>query len=188
MIVLLRCPNCGTTRLTPGTCEACHAAEARYFCTNHKPGFWLDGPTCHDCGARFGDTPRLPASTAALPPRPRPSSPARRRPVSPTPPPYSAPEHRPETRPDVVWSRRDSSSSAPERAAGELPTPLWMTLLRNAILTRRGTTAGVPGAAPRVLRGAGGCLVRAVIVLVCLFLALVGGVLLFGWSMLQGGY
>lgn len=188
MTVLLRCPNCGTTRLTPGTCEACHAAEARYFCTNHKPGFWLDGPTCPDCGARFGDTPRLPASTSALPPRPRTSSPARRRAVSPTPPAYSPPERLPDARPDAVWSRRDSAPpTAPERAARELPTPLWMDLLRNALLARRARTAGLPGGA-RVARGAGGCLLRAVVLLVCLFLALVAGVLLFGWSMLQGRY
>ena len=44
--VVLRCPNCGTTRSTPGMCEACHEAEVRYYCTNHTPGLWLNASTC----------------------------------------------------------------------------------------------------------------------------------------------
>ena len=49
--VVLRCPNCGTTRSTPGECEACHEAQVvRYYCTNHDPGEWLDEPTCGDAG------------------------------------------------------------------------------------------------------------------------------------------
>jgi hypothetical protein len=64
MSVVLRCPNCGTTQATPGDCEACHEAQVRYFCTNHEPGIWLDGPTCPQCAARPAPAPR--------PPRPRP--------------------------------------------------------------------------------------------------------------------
>ena len=52
--VVIRCPNCGTTQGTLGECEACHEAETRYFCTNHEPGVWLEGPECSGCGARFG--------------------------------------------------------------------------------------------------------------------------------------
>lgn len=64
MSVVLRCPNCGTTQATPGECDACHEAEVRYFCTNHTPGIWLDGPTCPQCAARPAPSP--------APPRPRP--------------------------------------------------------------------------------------------------------------------
>jgi len=68
--VVIRCPNCGTTQSALGECDACHEAETRYFCTNHVPGRWLDGPACSECGARFGvDRAR---SRPAPPPSPRP--------------------------------------------------------------------------------------------------------------------
>ncbi len=44
--VVLRCPNCGTTQLAAGECDACHEADVRYWCANHTPGRWLDGPAC----------------------------------------------------------------------------------------------------------------------------------------------
>jgi hypothetical protein len=53
--VVLRCSNCGTVQASTGECEACHEAQVRYFCTNHEPGRWLDGPSCPDCRARFGE-------------------------------------------------------------------------------------------------------------------------------------
>lgn len=65
--VVLRCPNCGTTKADSGECEACHEAQVRYYCTNHAPGRWLDVPACSQCGARFGEPTRPPA---AVPPRP----------------------------------------------------------------------------------------------------------------------
>ena len=43
-VVVLRCPNCGTTQATPAECEACHEADVRWFCPNHTPGRWLDAP------------------------------------------------------------------------------------------------------------------------------------------------
>ena len=49
MSVVLRCPSCGTTRETAGECEVCHQAQVAYFCPNHKPGQWLEGPTCPRC-------------------------------------------------------------------------------------------------------------------------------------------
>ena len=67
--VVLRCPNCGTTRGTAGLCEACHEAEVRCFCSNHSLGLWLDGPACAQCGARLGDPDRPPVAA----PRPRPA-------------------------------------------------------------------------------------------------------------------
>ena len=56
--VVLRCPTCGTTQSHSGECDACSEGEVRYFCSNHDPGLWLDGSTCRECGARFGDAPR----------------------------------------------------------------------------------------------------------------------------------
>jgi hypothetical protein len=53
--VLLRCPNCGTSRPSPGECDACHEAQVQYFCTNHKPGLWLESTGCSHCGAKYGD-------------------------------------------------------------------------------------------------------------------------------------
>ena len=66
--VVLRCRNCGTTQATPGECEACHEADVQYFCPNHSPGRWLDGPECPACGARVG----VPGRTERVPPRPTP--------------------------------------------------------------------------------------------------------------------
>ena len=83
--VVIRCPNCGTTQSALAECEACHEARTRYFCTNHSPGRWLDGPACGECGARFGvdRVPRRPAPTPASPtprrPRTEPASPLGRR-------------------------------------------------------------------------------------------------------------
>src|SRR4030095_7804362 len=76
--VALRCPNCGTTKTTPGECDACHEAQVRYFCTNHKPGHWLNEPACPQCGAKFADPVRPPARALDAPtgPRTRVTSPA----------------------------------------------------------------------------------------------------------------
>lgn len=76
--VALRCPNCGTTKSAPGECDACHEAQVRYYCSNHKPGRWLDTPACPQCGAKFGD----PVRPAAPPPPPPPTH---RRPPPPPP-------------------------------------------------------------------------------------------------------
>ncbi len=79
-VVVLRCPHCGTTQSAPGECHACSEADVRYFCRNHDPGQWLDGPTCLACGTRFGERP---------PPR------------SPQPPPAAPQTRRSTPRPDV---------------------------------------------------------------------------------------
>ena len=65
--VVLRCPNCGTTQASPGECETCHDADVRWFCPNHSPGRWLDGPACAECAARPRREP--PRTRAAPPPR-----------------------------------------------------------------------------------------------------------------------
>lgn len=81
--VAIRCPNCGVHQAALGECEACGHAAVRYFCGNHTPGRWLEGPSCEACGARFGDPPRRPAAPPpAAPPRPAAKPGARRPPVS----------------------------------------------------------------------------------------------------------
>lgn len=160
MIVLLRCPNCGTTRSTPGECEACHDAQVRYFCTNHTPGLWLDTPACPKCGASFGaPLPRSSPSVLERPRRPRPAAvplPSR---APPPPAPYVPPD-------------------APA-------APLWLTLLRNVILARRRPASDSPESM-RAGRGAGGCLLRAALLILFLFLGLMAVLIMFGWSLLQG--
>ena len=69
MSVVLRCQTCGTTQTHAGECEACAEGEVQYFCANHDPGVWLDGPVCGRCGARFGERPR---ATPRAPTRPVP--------------------------------------------------------------------------------------------------------------------
>ena len=125
--VVLRCPNCGTTRATPGECEACHDAEVRYYCPNHSPGRWLDGPACGACGARFGVEPPRPA------PRPTPG------PAAPRPAPPRSERARP-TRPAPTASRTEPP---PPRAAR--PEDLLDELLRGA---RGGSSGGWGGGVP----------------------------------------
>ena len=69
--VVLRCPNCGTTRPAPGECDACHEAMVRFYCTNHTPGRWLKTVACDACGARFGDAGGAAPSAVAGAPRAR---------------------------------------------------------------------------------------------------------------------
>jgi hypothetical protein len=52
--VVLRCENCGTSQSGLGLCETCREGQVRYFCRNHNPGRWLDGPKCTQCGAAYG--------------------------------------------------------------------------------------------------------------------------------------
>jgi hypothetical protein len=54
--VVLRCDNCGTSHSARGECQTCHEGQVRYYCKNHDPGRWLDGPMCTQCGAKYGVT------------------------------------------------------------------------------------------------------------------------------------
>ena len=112
--VVIRCPNCGTTGITLGECDACHDAERRYFCTNHKPGRWLDGPACAACGAHFGvdrAPPRQAARPIPEPPHPRPEP---REPLGTRPPVSAEPEW---TIEDIL----DGPARTPHRAKVEGP-------------------------------------------------------------------
>ncbi len=109
MSVLQRCPNCGTTQATPGDCEACHDAHVRFFCTNHEPGLWLDGPTCAVCKARSDEAARRRSGPAtAVPERARSAIPARERPSV-------ADVAWPKVLRSVVVARRAPPSAAAER-------------------------------------------------------------------------
>lgn len=185
MSVIVRCPNCGTTRAAPGECDACHDAQARYFCTNHAPGLWLDGSTCPKCGARFGATARA-ASV------PAPGTPARARPA--TPPPAHprasisvAPARRPESPAlplEVVAERSERSPVVREEELEDGPSGVapWQTIL-GAVLRAR---AAAPDRERLLIgAGAGGCLRRVVITVLLLGLGLVIALFLFGRALMH---
>jgi hypothetical protein len=188
--VVLRCPNCGTTKAGPGECDACHEAQVRYYCTNHTPGQWLERAACPQCGARFGEAVRAPS-----PPRPA----ARPRPPAPAPPPTSTP---PTTRsrswlPDggrSPWARRkrrvgdeaglDASevSGAPDRVlAARL-----REIIEAAARARRTPWGHAPMPdSPRIVLGLGGCLIRGLFLAMFLLFAFLMMSLIVGGSLLQ---
>lgn len=167
--VVLRCSTCGTTQSHPGECEACLEGKVRYFCGNHSPGFWIDEPVCHVCGARFGETPRArPAPT----PRVAPPLPARE-------------TRRPDSRPPVprrVEPLRPDLTRAP-RAADPEDTPASPSLMdllahiatKRARAPRREPTAEAPRARSVSVMG---CLLWLVILVLGLIALAVGGLYL----------
>lgn len=206
--VVLRCPNCGTTRATAGECEACHESQVRYQCTNHTPGRWLDAPGCSQCGARFGEPARPPtvpvpaAPAAGAPPTP----PVRARAQPPAPAPVSPPTsaapprsaypsaRRPEPDDDERPGRRERLPPAAPEEAIEAPRgrlPSWQEMILGAALRARRSSrearremAPEPEAVP-TRRGSGGCLLRLVIVLVLAFLGFSIAPALFGGLLFQ---
>lgn len=189
--VVLRCPNCGTTKVNGGECEACHEAQVRYYCTNHTPGRWIDKPTCRHCGARFGEPGRSPA---AAPPRP---------PATPAPPTVEAPGAtrigRTSRRPGAIlgpWGRRRRSPSPEEKPKAHdeeaamrdtLATRL-AELLKTASRVRRtpGAPIPVPEVDPLLVgRAVGGCFRAALFIGMVLLLAFVALSVLVGGSLLQ---
>ena len=167
----LRCPHCGTIQAAAGECEACHEDEVRYYCRNHAPGRWLDGPACPDCGARFG-VERRPAPEPVRPRAPMPPA-SRRRPGG-EPPPARVPD---ETEPWPVRERRPTPRYRGGHARGPVPEPPFA----EPPFAEPPWTTVDPGVAARVVaRGALGCvgrLVMLVIVLIVLAMLLVGGFL-----------
>lgn len=183
--VMLRCPNCGTTKVTPGECEACHEAQVRYYCTNHKPGRWLETRVCSQCGARFGDPARpTPATTPSPPPSPVPPTPTASRTSS-------APAR--STPPPSPWGRRKRAHSpggeirvgSESTSVPDGRTARMLELLRAAARASRASrsTAHLPEPPP-VGAALGGCLMRLVtlaiflLIIFTLFLFLLGGSLL----------
>jgi hypothetical protein len=188
MSVVLRCPSCGTTRASPGECEACHEASARYFCTNHEPGEWLKAKTCEKCGARFG------APSRAVTLRPRRAtvrSPPDAPEITPEPALVAAPSRLPS--PELGSyalaraERRRIDIAERELDPVRLSPPFWQQLLAAALRARRAPAPTAPGSVLRpVARGLGGCVMRAVVVSLLLFMALLVALFFFGRSLLLG--
>jgi hypothetical protein len=183
--VVLRCPSCGTTRGTPGECEACGEAAVRYFCSNHSPGAWLDTPKCPKCGAVFGAPEPRPSGRAA-PTRAAPTRAAPTR-AAPT---RAAPTPSARREPHAVLSRpRERLIRADEeaRGAGGSAMAPWQRLLGAVIRARTlAVEAKSAHALPTVGRSAGGCLRRLVLVVALLFIALVVALVLFGRAVFHG--
>jgi len=191
-VVVLRCPNCGTTRATPGECEACHEAQVRYYCTNHTPGRWLETWTCPHCGASFRDparTPVAPQNAPAAPARTSPDSSISRR----TPAPVRPSVRRPTTAGDTVGRRErsppagDDESDPRETSAGRgTRVPSWQEIL---LATARGRRRPLEAAPEMEVvpagRGLGGCFMRFVLLMLFLFFALVSGTFVFGNALLR---
>ena len=193
--VILRCPNCGTSKTSPGECEACHEAQVRYYCTNHKPGRWLDASACPQCGATFGDPVRPVARSIppAAPPRPRTT-------VTSAAPPRVDPPPSPPRTSAKPWSRRERERS-PDPDLGprdestsvrDMRTARMLEILRAASRAgrmSRGATYTTTEAPP-VGAALGGCLMRFVILAMFLLIIFFLMLSLVGGSLLQmfGGY
>lgn len=180
MNVVRRCPNCGTTRATAGQCDACHEAEVRFYCTDHTPGLWLDGPTCPQCHSRAKASARPPMTrgprAAAAPPTPTRRSSAKAPPLAVHSPP-------PDDLPEVdAWITRDPPSSRLPRDTAPLSFGTWVDMLRAASSRIRSERS--PASSPLPARRVAGCVVRLLLFLVVAFLALVAGAVLFGRALL----
>ncbi len=179
MSVVLRCPSCGTTRAALGECEACSDAQVQYFCTNHSPGVWLTTQRCGSCGAVFGEAPRRPDAAPGASPVKRVSA----RPVPSSAPALRTPSSMP--RPPSRSYGREPSGSELER---ELPAPAtWHSVLGTLLRSRYLPPPVVrERSGPGLTRGAGGCVLRLLLLALFLFLALVAGLFLFGRSLVEG--
>lgn len=167
--IVLRCPNCGTTKAAPGECEACHEAQVRYFCTNHTPGRWLDAGACPQCGARFGEStrPAVARPVAARPPAAG-STATPVRPAAPTPDATSAPK------PAVPPPRRSVESGEswgrrPRPPIGEHPASGYEHAASRTRPDPR-EAMHIPMELP-VVRRRGGCLMRTLLIAAFLFIA-----------------
>lgn len=183
--VILRCPNCGTSKATPGECEACHEAQVRYYCTNHKPGRWLDAAECPQCAAKFGD-PVRPAANPVPP-----AAQSRLRTTAPAAPPRVDPPPSPPRTSAKAWDRRegertpdpDLGASDESASVRDIRTARMLEILRAASRVGRMSRGApyIPPEVPPVGAAMGGCLMRflflAMFLLIIFFLmlSLVGG-------------
>jgi hypothetical protein len=183
--VVLRCSNCGTTQSTLGECEACHERQVGYYCTNHKPGRWLDGPVCSQCHAVYGrDEPPPPApSQPAKPPPPPPPASRRGKIETRRPPRRESPRDRRDP-----WVRRtpptpsDEGDYASEEAlARERMIEMLNELLRRGHLGRRPPVDLDIPSGPPAQHIQGGCLRFALLALLFLLLSLLGNWLMFSF-------
>jgi hypothetical protein len=169
--VVLRCPNCGTTKAGPGECEACHDADVRYFCTNHMPGHWLDSAHCPECGARFGEH---------TPPMSNPSEPPPERPA-PRPEPWTPDRVTPMSGKAFPRRREPGEPALPERIPASLPELLRRARLRTRpVETMEGPDPATVGLA------LGGCFARGIVMVIVLLMLMFFSLFFLGGSMLQG--
>jgi hypothetical protein len=172
--VLIRCQHCGTTQATLGECEACHEGETRYYCPNHTPGLWLDGPHCPTCGARVG----VPPVIRAEPPRaPRSPAPPRDAPRKGPPSPFGRRPARPRER------DRERDRDVEEVWTGPIHTPPRGRVEEPGAYGTGGGWPMDPSIAPVVFKVASafGCLRRLVMIIVILIvLAIMAFMGLFG--------
>jgi hypothetical protein len=188
--VVLRCPSCGTTKAAPGECEACHEAQVRYYCTNHRPGRWLESQACPQCGSQFGvadPPPAAPSAPGRAPPRafPPPPTSTTRPPTSATTPPGPTARRKgfPSWPAGGPWGSRtlprDEREPRPRRdALRETLERTLPELLREAAHARR--SREVPEVPPIGVAVAG-CLRGALLLVLFFMLAL------FAMSMFLGG-
>ena len=191
-VVVLRCPNCGTTKTRPGECDACHEAQVRYFCTNHTPGRWLDAPACKDCGARFGELAPPPVPPVS-PSRPAPARTSLTPPAI-TPPPRPASTSwvrkaagpwgygKGPSYPEEVVDRREESAAAHDALRARLPE-----LISRAAsgIRRRGSGTPPTSEIPATRPALGGCAGRLLFLMVFMLMAFLAMSLLLGSSFLQ---
>lgn len=162
--VVLRCPNCGTIQPVEGQCDACHEAAVRFFCTNHTPGLWLEGSTCPQCGARFGDPVPSPAAHApTAPPRaasPKVGVPPTRRSVE-----ADEPDH---------WETGSATRVDPGRLGATGPDPFRILLgaMMSATRARSARADHFDYEDPARARPRGGCCLGRLLVLALLLFAL----------------
>jgi hypothetical protein len=183
--VVLRCANCGTTQSTQGECEACHEGQVGYYCTNHKPGRWLDGPECSQCHAVYGrDEPSPPAPPQPSKPTPAPPPASRKGKIEIRRPPRT---ESPRDRPDP-WVRRtpptpshESDYATEEALARGRMIEMLNELLRRGHLRRRTPVdLDIPSRLPGQ-QIQGGCLRFALLVLLFLLLSYLGNWLMFSF-------
>lgn len=171
--VVLRCPKCGTTQSHTGECDACYEGQVRYYCGNHRPGLWLDGPVCNSCGAKFGEAPKAP-------PPPRAPTPSRTPPATPSRPASGrAAPGRSESDPRYRKAPR-SDRSPPDREVA--PPGITLADLVARALAARGARARYDeetwGRAPEIghpRAGNRGCLLKALLMIAVLLAFVLGG-------------
>jgi rubredoxin len=186
--VLLRCPNCGTTKSSFGECEACHEAQVRYYCTNHTPGQWLDAPRCNLCGAVFGRASPAPSPMPAPRSERRPTAgaPAPARPLPRTPRP-DIPRTRPRDEADfdgAAAGRPDAVEPSESTRSGGVLLPGLEEMLR-AAARRRVPREPVPDREALPARRGMGCLMRLFLMALFFLLSLVAGVFVTAGSLFQ---
>lgn len=162
--VVLRCPNCGTVQPVEGQCDACHEAAVRFFCINHTPGLWLEGPACLQCGARFGD------------PVPSRAAPA---PITPTrvaPPEVGVPPTRRSAEADEpeLWETGVPTRMDPDRLGPAGPDPFRMLLgaMMSAARARSARADHLDFEDSIPMRPRGGCCLGRLLVLSLLLIAI----------------